>query len=102
MDLIKAGLMLFVSHAVYARFYMAWLRHGTLPYEEAALQRCLRLSAVMLLALLPALLPALPAPSKLVVMPMFVWLVIVWELVYMWVFSDDGHNPETLLKVKKK
>ena len=102
MKYLALGLaLLVVTHAVYARLYLRWLRHSGLRYGVAAFRRCaVMVAAMFVLVGLRGLMP----PLSLLVTPagLFVFALAAWELVYMWVFSDDEHCPETLLKAKEK
>ena len=100
--------LLVVTHAVYARLYMRWLRHGGQSYRAAAWRRCAVMAvAVVLLAVIRCLADGSDKPWSQLAPVLrwagdFVCLIMAWELVYMWVFGDEGYSPEALMEDKKK
>ena len=96
--------LLYVTHFVYAWLYMRWLRHSGLRYGVAAFRRfAVMVAAMLVLAGLAGLEELMPRLSFLAPPAgLFVFALAAWELVYMWVFRDDEHCPETLLKAKQK
>lgn len=103
--IIVLAILAFVSHGVYARFYMWWLDNSVRAYHRAAHRRLVVLIIGLIIFMAMGLIEQLEYlchESIWTLAMLFIIFLGVWELVYYWVFLDEDQNLEALRKPKEK